>query len=309
MKVENHKFEMSVFELTEEAPTRSLEATISVLEKPVEIDIDSNAISFSKEEKDDADNLMNKLLPGLSSEVYMNFIRGEKDFDSDDFNKMTATKKQLESTYFMLLNKMHVLKRHMLSVYKQVLDDLVPKIRESVMKKGSDNDKNTTRKKIYLAILLFIGKSISSAIFEGGKKTARHRGLTFIKVYNNDALKKDLKKLLVGKKGKKSIRRNAETYLRAVFSDDFVQMLKESVNTTIQEHVSAMQSLRKYIKAYHDCYRLLGKSGVSQGKVNDILNRVKNLNNSTGMEVLSAGAGMDDEDEYGDEDPDGGDYI
>lgn len=301
---------MSVFELTEEAPTRSLEATIPVLEKPVEIDIDSNAISFTSDEQTMADNLMDKVLPGLSREVYMNFIRGEKDIEQAAFSRMSANKKKLEPAYFMLLDKMHELKRHMLKVYTEVLNALQSKIKESVMAKGSDNEKNTTRKKIYLAILFFIGKSISSAIFDGKNKTAKHRGLTFIKVYNNDALEKERNKLLGGKKGKKSIRRNAETYLRSVFSGEFIQMLKESVNTTIEEHVPDMQSLCKYIKAYNNCYNLLNKKVVSEGKVKEILNQVKNLNNPTKMEVLGSSKVMDDEDDdYDPEDNDEGDYI
>jgi len=319
---------MSVFELTEEAPERALVDTKPVLEKLGDLDLEPNSIAFNEDQKAHATNLMEDIVPGLANVASINFIWKKNELTADDFAKMSAPKKRLMDLYMTVLVKMKELQGHMLEIFKAIVQKNASMIKDILNTKGAD--KVQLKKKIYLVMLAFIGRTISSFIFSKNKKQDADSKLTFISI-SDDGLRQAFNSAVGrGKKnGKKgSTRGFAARYLKSVLGAEFLERFENIVKSELGGHSDALQNLRKYVVVYNNCTGLLSniigktrngklkKGKVTDGMVSAVLkNAADSIKfKSSGMElVLGSSSAIvednavdydDDDEEYDDEDDD-----
>lgn len=281
---------MSVFELTEEAPERALVDTKPVLEKLGDLDLEPNSIAFSEDQKVHATNLMEEIVPGLASVASINFIWKKNELTADDFEKMTGHKKRLMGLYMTVLAKMKELQDHMLDIFKAIVKKNASMIKENLSTKGVASNNFQLKKKIYLVMLAYIGRTISSFIFSKNGKQDEKSNLTFISI-SDEGLKQAFNSA-VGrgkKKGKKgSIRGFAARYLKSALGAEFLEQFGNIVQSVIGGHSVDLQNLRKYIVKYNECVRLLNRRNVNDKKVSALLkNAAQSINfKESSMELV-----------------------
>lgn len=269
---------MSVFELTEEAPERALVDTKPVLEKLGDLDLEPNSIAFSEDQKVHATNLMEEIVPGLASVASINFIWKKNELTADDFEKMTGHKKRLMGLYMTVLAKMKELQDHMLDIFKAIVKKNASMIKENLSTKGVASNNFQLKKKIYLVMLAFIGRTISSFIFSKNGKQDEKSNLTFISISDeglrqafNSAVGRGKNK---GKGG--STRGFAKRYLKSALGTEFLEKFEKNVQSELDGHSAVLQNLRKYVVVYNNCTGLLSniigrtRNGkLKKGKVTD----------------------------------------